>query len=300
LRTQFVMSELAIGLRRNVTMTVAAIVTIWISVTLLGGALMMRGGADSLQKDVLNQLEVSVYLKPPCGSPNAPSSCLTPADQASIQRTLQGLPQVQSITYISQAEALQRFKDEFPDDPALTTLASGGGLPASFAVKLKDPREFDVVSSAVGAAPGVDEVVNAQHVFDELFHIFHIVEIVVLVIMLVSLAAAILLIYNAMLVAAFSRRRETGIMRLVGASDFYIQAPFILEGTVIGIVGTGLALSSLTVLRLLTEGVTRKSPLFAPFGHLSILLHAFPAMIAVGVLLPAVASFVTLQRHMRV
>jgi cell division transport system permease protein len=118
--------------------------------------------------------------------------------------------------------------------------------------------------------------------------------------MLVILVAAILLIYNAMLVAAFSRRRETGIMRLVGASDFYIQAPFILEGTVIGVVGTGLAVGMLALFRLLVHGAIEQSPIFKPFGDLSNFTHAFPLMFAVGVLLPAIASFITLQRHMRV
>ena len=179
-------------------------------------------------------------------------------------------------------------------------LTPQNALPSSFAVKLKDPHQFEVVNSAVSQAPGVESVTNAQHLFDSLFSFFHRFDLVVLITMLVSLSAAILLIYNAMLVAAFSRRRETGIMRLVGASDFYIQAPFILEGTVIGVVGTALAIVALSIVRIFLAGATSKSPLFAPFGSLSNLTHAVPWMIVVGILLPAIASFATLQRHMRV
>src|SRR4051794_40626271 len=211
MRTQFVMSELAIGLRRNVTMTAAAIVTIMTAVTMLGGALIIRGGANGLQHDILNQIEVSVYLQQPCGPPNAPAGCLTPADQANVQRTLQQLPQVESITFISQQSACERFKAD-PSEKDLARITPCSALPASFAVKLKDPHQFEVINSAVSAAPGVETVTDAQHVLDGLFHTFHVLEIAVLVIMLVSLSAAILLIYNAMLVAAYSRRRETGIM----------------------------------------------------------------------------------------
>jgi cell division transport system permease protein len=300
MRTQFVMSELAIGLRRNVTMTAAAIVTIMISVTLLGGALMTRGGAHALEHDVLNQIEVSVYLQLPCGAPNAPANCLTPADQASIQRTLLDLPQVDTVTYISQDDAYKRFVDDFTQDPELLKVTPKNALPSSFAVKLKDPHQFEVVNSAVSQAPGVESVANASQDLNALFHFFHLFEIVVLVITLVLLGAAVLLIYNAMLVAAFSRRRETGIMRLVGASDFYIQAPFILEGTVIGVVGTGLAVVLLAVGRIVIKGAIEHQKIFKPFGDLSNFVHALPIVILVGILLPAVASFVTLQRHMRV
>jgi cell division transport system permease protein len=300
MRTQFVMSELAIGLRRNVTMTAAAIVTIMISVTLLGGALMARGGAHSLEHDVLNKIEVSVYLQPACGSANAPADCLTPSAQASVQRTLQQLPQVQDVSYISQTDACQRFRADFVGDPELLKVTPCAALPASFAVKLKDPHQFAVVNSAVSQAAGVESVTNANQDLNALFHFFHLFELVVLVITVVLLGAAVLLIYNAMLVAAFSRRRETGIMRLVGASDFYIQAPFILEGTVIGVVGTALAVGLLTVGRIVIVGATQRSSIFKPFGTLSNFGHALPIVILVGILLPSIASFVTLQRHMRV
>jgi cell division transport system permease protein len=281
-------------------MTVAAIVTIMLSVMLLGGTLIIRGGANHLAYDVFNQIEVSVYMQQACGTPNAPANCLTPTEQASIQKSLQQLPQVDQITYISPQSAYQRFKQDFTGDKDLLKVTPKDALPSSFAVKLKDPHQYPVVYSAVSRAPGVESVADVSPQLTALFHFFHLLEVVVLVIMVVSLSAAILLIYNAMLVAAFSRRRETGIMRLVGASDFYIQAPFILEGTVIGVVGTGCAVGALALGRALVLSAIDKSPIFKPFGDLSNFVHALPLMFAVGILLPAIASFITLQRHMRV
>jgi cell division transport system permease protein len=299
MRFQFVVSELAIGLRRNVTMTAAALVTITISLTLLGGALMIRDAAGQLEHDLINKIEVSVYLQPPCGTPNAPSNCLTPADQAQIQKTLLQLPQVKGVTYISVAAAYKIFKADFAGDPDLIRQTPKNALPASFEVQLKDPHQFAVINSAVSQAPGVQSVTNASQDLKALFAFFHRVTLGVLLVALLLLAATCLLIYNTMLVAAFTRRRETGIMRLVGASDFYIQAPFILEGTVIGVIGSVFALGMLAIGRAFVSSSTENS-ILRPFGQWSTYWHAVPPVILVGVVLSATASFLTLRRHLRV
>jgi cell division transport system permease protein len=300
MRTQFVLSELAIGLRRNVTMTAAALVTITISLTLLGGALMIRDATGQLEHNLLNQIEVSVYMNTPCGTPGAPQDCLTPQEQTSIETTLRQLPQVKGLTYISPASALQRFKQDFPDNKAIYSNLGPDALPSSFEVQLKNPEQFAVIKSAVSDQPGVSSVTNASQYLHTLFGFFHRVTLGVLLIALLLLAATCLLIYNTMLVAAFSRRRETGIMRLVGASDFYIQAPFILEGTVIGVVGSALALGLMALVRWFISNSTKASSILRPFGEWVTFWHVAPYVVIVGVVLSAAASFITLQRHMRV
>jgi cell division transport system permease protein len=300
MRTQFVLSELAIGLRRNVTMTAAAIVTITISLTLLGGALMIRDAAGQLEHDLLNKIEVSVYMQPACGTPTAEASnCLTPAELTSIHQTLLQLPQVKGVSYISSSSAYERFKSEFAEEPDLTKEVNRNTLPQSFEVQLKDPHQFEVINSAVSQAPGVQSVTNANQDLKALFAFFHRVTLGVLFIALLLLAATCLLIYNTMLVAAFSRRRETGIMRLVGASDFYIQAPFILEGTVIGVIGSVFAVLLMAIGRWFISNSTQNS-ILKPLGEWSTFWHAVPIVVLVGVVLSAAASFVTLQRHLRV
>jgi cell division transport system permease protein len=301
MRIQFLFSELAIGLRRNITMTLAAIVTITISATLLGGALMLRDGAASLQHEVFNQIEVSVYMQDACGSPDAsPTNCLTQAEQQSIYNTLHQLPQVSKITYLSPADAYKLFKEDYAGNQSLINSANAHSLPSSYEVKLKDPHDFDVIQSAVGHAPGVQHVTDARKDLQTLFTFFRKIELGVLLIAIVLLAASLMLIYNTMLVAAFTRRRETGIMRLVGASDFSIQAPFILEGTVIGGIGSVLAVGMLALARWFISSATSNAQLLRPFGSVGTYAHALPLVVAVGVLLPAIASFVTLQRHLRV
>ena len=131
----------------------------------------------------------------------------------------------------------------------------------------------------------MQSVTNASQDLKALFAFFHRVTLGVLLIALLLLAATCLLIYNTMLVAAFTRRRETGIMRLVGASDFYIQAPFILEGTVIGVMGSALALSLMAIVRWFISNSSQHSPMLKRFGEWCTLWHAVPAVILVGVVL---------------
>jgi cell division transport system permease protein len=299
MRTQFVVSEVGLGLRRNVTMTIAAVMTVAISLTLLGIALIIRIGADQLEHELISQIEVSVYLQPECGTANAGANCLTPSDRTSIESTLQQLPQVEKITYVSQADAYARFKKEFASDKDLVRLTTQDQLPESFAIKLKDPHQFAVVNSAVGRAPGVQSVTNASSSLKRLFAFFHHVTLGALLLTVLLLISTCLLIYNSMRVAAFSRRRETGIMRLVGASDFYIQAPFVLEGTAAGVAGSGLAVVLLIAVKWYISS-TLATRVLTPFGEWSTLGKALPIVIVIGILLPAIASFLTLQRHLRV
>jgi cell division transport system permease protein len=299
MRAQFVLSEVGSGLRRNLTMTIAAILNITITLTLLGGALMIRNGANRLQHDVFSQLEVSVFLERACGTSHAPANCLTPAERTTVQKTLTGLPQVDDVTYISAASAYQRFRDDFAGDPALLKNLPPNSLPESFAVKLKDPRQYALVNSAVGAAPGVHQVVNGSSALNKLFSFFHKITLGALAIAVLLLASTGLLIYNTMRVAAFSRRRETGIMRLVGASDFYIQAPFVLEGTFAGIMGSGIALLLLLGVKEFLSS-TLSTATLKPFGEWSTYVGVVPVVAIIGILFPAVASYLTLQRHLRV
>jgi cell division transport system permease protein len=244
---------------------------------------------------------VSVYLQPDCGTPNAPANnCLTPADRTSIQKTLQGLPEVKDITYISQAEGFAHFKVIFANQPQLIANTPETAIPESFAVELKDPHQFQIVASAVSDAPGVQSVTNVDSVFKKIFTFFHDLTLAALALTVLALVATVLLIYNSMRVAAFSRRRETGIMRLVGASDFYIQAPFVLEGTTAGIAGVAFSVLLLVIGRWFIASHLTTIHLLKPFGDWGTMLHALPLVIIIGIALPAIASFLTLQRHLRV
>jgi cell division transport system permease protein len=299
MRIQFILSEVGLGLRRNLTMTLASIVVVTLTLTLLGVALIVRDGTEKTEAGFLNQLNVSVFLEPDCGSADAPTNCTSPTNRNQVQQALQQLPEVKSVQYLTAADAYREFKREFSESPALVANTSANELPESFVVKLKDPRQFPIVKSAVSEAPGVQSVSDASSTLKKIFQIFHNISLLVLAFAAALLFATVLLIYNAMRVAAFTRRREISIMRLVGASDVMIQAPFVMEGVLIGAVGSVLATVLLIAVRLAVHQLL-DIQLLHEIGTWSTLFSVLPWVWGVGIVLPGLASLVTLQRHLRV
>lgn len=291
MRAQFVLSEIRVGLRRNLTMTVAVMITVAISLALLGTAWLIRAQVNEMKSFWYGKIQVSVFLQD-----NA-----TDAERKAIDSALVSLPQVQHVYYESKAQAYQHFKYDFRDSPDLVRNTSPDALPDSFRVKLYNPQNYGIVASAMAGQPGVLQVSDDSRVLDKFFRLLHGLQVAAFVAAGVLFVATILLIYNAIRVAAFSRRRETGIMRLVGASNLYIQLPFILEGMVAGLVGGLLAAGGLVALKaILIDGSLKPAFQFTSFIGWATVWHTIPALVVIGMLLSGVASFVTLRRHLRV
>jgi cell division transport system permease protein len=301
-RAQFVLSEIGIGLRRNLTMTIAVVVTMTVSLTLVGSGLLVRKQVDLMKGYWYDKVEVTVYL---CGSTSSSANCagkdVTQEQRDQISKDLATTPQVQKVYYESKAEAYVRFKEQFKDSPDLVANVSADALPESFRVKLKDPSQFEVVASAFQDRPGVDSVQDLKKLLEPLFKLLRVFQLIALGVAGFSLLAAVLLVSNAVRVAAFSRRREIGIMRLVGASNLYIQLPFLLEGVIAGFVGALLASGLLGVGKyFLVDHVLRSTIKFTNFIGWGAVFSVVPQLILIGVVLSGVASFITLRRHLRV
>jgi cell division transport system permease protein len=301
-RAQFVLSEIGIGLRRNLTMTIAVVVTMTISLTLIGAGLLVREQVSVMKGYWYDKVEVTVYL---CGTTSSSANCggkeVTQDQRDQIAKDLAGTPQVEKVFYESQQQAYQRFKEQFKDSPDLVANVSSDALPESFRVKLRDPSQFEVVASAFQDRPGVDTVQDLKKLLDPVFKVLGAFQRMSLYVALLQLVAAILLISNTIRVAAFSRRRETGIMRLVGASNFYIQLPFLLEGAIAGLVGGVLASTLLAIGKwAFVDHQLRKLVKFTNFIGWDAVAAVVPWMLLLGVLLSGLASFVTLRRHLRV
>jgi cell division transport system permease protein len=301
-RASFVLSEIGIGMRRNLTMTVAVVVTVAISLALFGSGLLIRKQVETMKDFWYDKVEVSVYL---CGEASASGSCggvpVTDEQRQQLERDLRATPQVEEVFYESQDDAFDRFRDQFADSPDLVQNVSADALPESFRVKLRDPTQFEVVASDFRDRPGVEEVQDQKALLQDFFDVLNRLQWLALVIAGVQVVAAVLLISNTIRVAAFSRRRETGIMRLVGASNLYIQLPFLLEGVLAGIVGAGFASAALVALKsLLIDGQLRPTFEFTAFVGWGDVLSIVPWLFLTGIVLAGVSSFVTLRRHLRV
>jgi cell division transport system permease protein len=301
MRAQLLVSEVSTGLRRNLTMTIAVIVTVAISLALFGAGLLIRAQVNTMKDYWYDRVEVSVFL---CGADSTAPSCaggaVTDEQRDEIEADLRALPQVEEVFYESQQEAYERFQEQFADS-AIAENVTPEALPESFRVKLADPTQYAVVASAFDGRPGVELVQDQRAILDRFFRVLNGFQLAALVVAVVQIAAAALLISNTIRVAAFSRRRETGIMRLVGASNFSIQAPFLLEGAIAGLIGAVFASGSLLLLqKYFIENRLRPSFQFTAFIGWNQVWAVCAILLLVGVLLAAFASFVTLRRYLKV
>jgi cell division transport system permease protein len=303
MRSQFVFSEIWIGLRRNLTMTMALIVVVAISLSLLGTGLLFVKQVDRARSFWQGKVEMSVYFcvkssaNPVCEA-NGPA---TAADKTQLQQELTSMPQVQYAVYQSQAQNFASFRQEFSNEPSLVRNTPNGSIPDSLEVKLKNPSaDYQIVASRVDGAPGVDTVVNEMTILDKFYKLLYGARNAVVIIALILLVAAILLVANTIRLSAFNRRRETSIMRLVGASNFYIQLPFLLEGMIAGLFGWAIAAVLLVAVKSLWLDTLNQYFSFNIGLSAGDLLEVIFLSMLVGVLLCGATSFLTLRRYLRI
>ncbi|MDA3022123.1 MAG: permease-like cell division protein FtsX [Actinomycetota bacterium] len=302
MRANFVASEVSSGVRRNLTMTMAVIITVAVSLGLFGASMLVRAQVSTMKDFWYDKVEVSIFL---CGKGSDTPSCaggpVTGAQRDQIKADLESLkPLVDKVYYESQAEAFARFQEQFKNSPIVDNVKPTA-LPESFRVKLSDPTKYDVVASAFAGRPGIEQVNDQRKILDKFFQLLGGLQLIALLIALSMLVVTVLLIVNTMRVAAFSRRRETSIMRLVGASNFYIQLPFLLEAAVAAGIGAILAVVGLVFVKIIViDQVLAPSFQFTTFVGWDAVLAIAPLMILVGVGLAAIAAFFTLRKYLRV
>ena len=300
MRAGFLFSEVRIGLRRNLTMTFAVIVTVAISLSLLGIGLLSNSQVNAMKDYWYDKIEVSVFL---CGSLSESPSCsggvVTPEQRTAIKSDLEALPVVQSVFYESQTEAFARFKERFKSS-AIAQNVTADQLPESFRVKLKDPTQFDVVVSAFSGRPGVDVVQDQRSILEKFFQLLAVLRNGALIVGLLSVLTAALLISNTLRIAAFNRRRETGVMRLVGASSWSIQLPFLLEGVFAAFIGWMLASGLLAALKYVVEIKVAPLLTFTKFFGWGEVALASGWLLLTGLVVSTIASVVTLRRYLKV
>ncbi|GAA4376783.1 permease-like cell division protein FtsX [Actinomadura sp. NPDC048032] len=301
MRVQFVLQEIWIGLRRNMTMTISLVITVAIAMALFGTGLLLRQQVSASKSYWYDKIEVSIFL---CAKTSSNPVCqkqdVTEQQRETLKAQLQKMPQVSDVQYENKQQAYARFKDRFAGSPGFVESTREGDIPDSFRVKLKNPEEYKAVAQAMLNQPGVDSVINEQEILKRFFRILNGLQVAALTIALIQVIAAVMLVGNTVRLSAFNRRRETGIMRLVGASNTYIQLPFILEGAIAGLIG-GLFASVLLIFskKLLVDRLAGDVQLVSQLGW-SVVILVIIVSICFGVLLCAVSSFLTLRRYLRI
>ena len=302
MRATFVASEVSSGLRRNLTMTLAVIITVAVSLGLFGASMLVRAQVTTMKDFWYDKVEVSIFLcSKGSDTPSCSGEAVTQAQRDQIKSDLESLrPLVQEIFNETKADAYARFQEHFKNSPIADNV-SQGALPETFRVKLSDPTSYEVVASAFAGRPGIEQVNDQRQILDKFFRLLGGLQLIALLIALSMLVVTVLLIVNTMRVAAFSRRRETGIMRLVGASNFYIQLPFLLEAAFSAGVGAVLAIFGLIVTKaVVIDQILAPSFQFTSFVGWDAVFAIAPLMFVVGILLAGLSAFFTLRKYLRV
>ena len=296
MRASFVAQEVSIGLRRNLTLTVAAVVTTAVSLALLGAGLLVRQQANLINRLYYGKLQVAIFL----------SEDVSESQRQGLLVQLQQDPLIKAVQYESKQQAYENFKREQANNSSLLNTITADDLPESYRVQLKDPRQFEVIRDRYAGVPGVDPhngIQDYRQILEPIFKLLSGVKRVSFVVALIQVFASGLLIYNTVRVSAFGRRRETGIMRLVGASSFSIQLPFLVEGAVAGLVGGGIACLVLVLGKVfVVDGIISKSisaGVLPPLAW-SDFEGTMPVLILLGIIVSGLASFLTLRRFVRV
>lgn len=305
MRAQFVLSEIGVGLRRNLTMTFAVIVSVALSLALFGGSLLMRDQVSTMKGFWYDKVNVSIFL---CNKgdaeqdPKCAKGAVTNEQKEQVKVDLEKMSVVEKVEYESADQAYKHYKEQFGDSPLSSSLTPDQ-MQESYRVKLKDPEKYQVVATAFSGRDGVQSVQDQKGILENLFGLLNGMNWAALAVMALMLVVALMLIVNTVRVSAFSRRRETGIMRLVGASSFYIQMPFIMEAAVAGLIGGGVACGMLLVGRyfLIDHGLALSEKLnLINFIGWDAVLTKLPLVLAISLLMPALAAFFALRKYLKV
>jgi cell division transport system permease protein len=299
MRTDFVVREVATGLRRNVTMTIAMVLTTAISLALVGTGLLAVRTIDRTEELYSDRVEVQVALTADVSATDADCS---QAVCSGVRAVLEGLPAVEAVRFESQQAAYERYLQLFAGQ-ALADVVRPQSLPATLRVRLADQENgAQAVRAAVDGQVGVRSVIDQRDVVAKLFDFLGGVRNVTFALALVQAVAALLLISNTVQVSAFTRRTEVGVMRLVGATRWYTQLPFLIEAVVTGVVGAvlaslGLLAGKFLFIDRLLSGIVSGG--VVPPIEVADVLWVSPVLVAIGAGIAAVTGYVTLRLYVR-
>jgi cell division transport system permease protein len=289
-RLDYFFRETVIGLRRNGLVVFAAISTSFIALFLLGMALLIRREVNLVVNSTTGRVEVVVYLTDGIG----------PDQQQRLNGILADLPQVESVTYESQEQAYERARELFGEDSDIIKNVSRDAFPASFRVKLVNPEEYKVVQARLAGEPGIEQIAAQQEFLDRLLAVTRVFRVGVLILAAVMLVAAAILIANTVRMGLFARRKEIGIMKLVGATNWRIRVPFLIEGVVEGLIGSLVAIVFLIALKVAFINPLYGKITFIPWIQNSDVVATVPIMIGAGVLVSLIASLLGMRRFLDV
>ena len=289
-RLESLLRETTSGLRRNGLVAFAAISTTFIALLLFGLALLISRQVNLMIDATTGNVEVAVYLTDP----------VNPDTVQALTARLTELPVVANVDYETKEEACARFKRLFANQKALVNTVDCSALPASLRVKLDDPEQYRQVAAVLKGQPGIERIVDQSGLLDRLFAVTRVFRVGVLLVSLVMLLSAAVLIANTVRMGLFARRKEIGIMKLVGATNWRIRIPFIIEGLVESLLGAGGAVLALFVGKVVFVDRLRGEIGFLPLIDNGDVIATIPWLLGAGAVVAVVASTIGMRRFLDV
>lgn len=305
MRARFILSETFKGLTRNVAMTISVVLVSFVSLLFVGASILLQVQIDTMKGDWYDQVEVSVYMCPQssnyaqCADGEATQAQIDAVEELVNSEALK--PYVDSYTIESKAQAYENFMKAY-GNTNIGRNATEDMMPVSFRIKLQDAERYQVVSEQFTGREGVERVVDQRATLEPLFLVMNRASWITGGLAAIMAVAAVLLITTTIRLSALSRSKETGIMRLVGASNMFIQLPFMLEGALAALAGAVLAVFGLWAgVQYVIESWLAKSITFtAAFISTADVLRLSPLLIFVAILVAAGASAFSLAKYTRV
>ena len=291
MRLKYVLNEVLVGLWRNVTMTVAMIITMSVSLFMLGASVLLYMQVDQMKNYYYGEIEVSIFLR----------SDVSDAQRSAIDQSISSNPLVADKTYETREQAFIRFQQLWADSPDFVKSVGPNSLPESFRVKLKDPEQYKSFADQMKGMEGIQDIIDQRTLLDKVFNIFNAFQVGSLGVAAFMALAALLLVGNTIQVAAYSKRREVAVMKLVGASNWFIQAPFVLEAVVAGVIGAVLGFIVLFVGKvvLLDNKLQALTSILTPVHNSNVWLM-LPLLAGIGAVVSAVTAWITLRFYLKV
>lgn len=304
MRLGLILKEVGEGFRRNLSMVVSVILVTFISLTFLGAAILLQFQISQIKGFWYDRAQVTVYF---CTDVSPETDCnsteASPDQIAAVKSQLAGStlgPYIKQITFVNHQQAYSDFTKQFAGT-SLATLATPDILSQNYRVNMKDPDQAPIVIDQISGMPGVEEVQDQRALLDPIFAIMNAASYTAIGIASLMLVAAVLLISTTIRLSAFSRRRELGIMRLVGASNRFIETPFILEGVLAALIGSVLAAGAIiAIVHFFVQGYLQKTIVNTAFVGIPDALIVAPIILAVGIILAALSASVAIRRYLKV
>ena len=300
-RPKYFFSETFTSFRRNFLMGFTAITTVAITLFIVGFFAILVFDIQGIINSIKGQVELAIYLQ----------DNISPQLEDYIETEINSWEETSEVKYISKEQALERFREQNEGSDILKEI-QGNPLPASFEITLNDPEKVELVALRFldkdgNYIEGIDDVVYGQAYVRRLFSITAIIGTIAFIIIIVLLLATIVLIFNTIRLSIYARRKEIEVMKLVGASNWFVRIPFLFEGFFEGFMGSAVSVALLYLLgnfllikgeRVIVDTMRIKELAILGSGH--IIIYVYAVLILLGGLLGVISSSIALRRYVRI